>query len=501
MATPQEKRFARLALETGALSRKQLGACASFQERKREKGSSIPLWDCAVLQDLMAETDAERLVEQAGDLPSERLGDFTLVRKLGQGGMGAVYRAEGPSGRDVALKVLAPRLASQRTFLTRFLREAQASCRLAHSNLVRGIQVGEHQGRYFFAMEFVDGTSVEEMLEQNGSVPVERATEIVLQVSDALVYAHQKGLVHRDIKPANVMVTAEGVAKLADLGLARQLEEDRTALTRTGTSMGTPLYMAPEQAMDAKRADARSDIYSLGATWYHMLAGRPPFEAPNPVEIMQKHLREPLKSLHTVAGGIPRGVSATVDRMMAKDPDRRIQTAGELRDTIREKCTGSRDVVEELGLKRKRKPQSLWDVKLAVGDHVEKRRFALPEIRTLIRKGQFTGKTLVKRAGAHDAYQPAQSFRELQRELPYNFTAAARAAMETRSSQKREELHDLVTHFDRAERSHSRRKKLHRLIPYLVEILLLAAAAGAVWVFRDRLIGLVQRLLSGGGPF
>jgi serine/threonine protein kinase len=151
-------------------------------------------------------------------------------------------------------------------------------------------------------------------------------------------FAHEHGLVHRDVKPSNMLVTKDGTAKLADLGLARQCDSDLTVLTHTGTGMGTPAYMAPEQITDARRADPRSDIYSLGATWYHMVTGRPPFAGATAIEVCQKHLSEPPQSPRSLRPELPRADCRTIERMLAKKPDQRFQTARELCRAITEEC-------------------------------------------------------------------------------------------------------------------------------------------------------------------
>ncbi len=405
-----------------------MDSCLEFQSQKFNQGSKISLWDCSVLMGLMDEADAERLAGKAGDLPLGKLGDFIVLEKLGEGGMGAVYLAVGPNKTRTAVKVLTPQLAKQRQFLSRFFREAQACCKLRHPNVVTGLRVGEETGHYFFAMEYVDGTSVDDMLEKTGPIEPEKATELVLQVAKGLAYAHENGIIHRDIKPANIMVTKDGVAKLADLGLARRVDADETALTRTGTAMGTPWYMAPEQATDAKRADARSDIYSLGATWYHMIAGHPPFEASTPLQLLHMHMKEPLKPLISLVPATPRGVSFTIDRMMAKDPDQRVQSAEDLIKIIQEQCMGPRDVTGELGLGKKKRPESLWDVQLSVGGRLEKRRLSVADIRTRVRRHEINKDTPVRRAGTREQYQPASSFRELEREFPRDYAMVAGAA-------------------------------------------------------------------------
>jgi hypothetical protein len=334
--TPQEGRFIRLALESGDLTEEQVERCCRFQAEKRERGSLIPLWDCAVLADLMEQPVAERLQDEAGELDAESVGDYVLLRKIGEGAMGTVWLANAPDGQAVALKVLSPDRARERPQLTRFMREAQAAVKLRHEHLVRGIELGEDRGRYFLAMEYVPGGSVRDVLERHGQLPTRDTTRIIAQVADALDYAHASGVVHRDVKPGNIMLAADGAARLADLGLARYLEPDLTALTRSETGMGTPAYIAPEQIRGAKRADARSDIYSLGATWYHMLTGRPPFVAATGFDVLQKHLSEPLVPPRDVRPDVPEAVSEFVESMMAKEPDERVQTAGEVGRFIRE---------------------------------------------------------------------------------------------------------------------------------------------------------------------
>jgi len=337
-ATPQEDRFCHLALAGKALSREQLRRSLEFQAQKRDQGSIIRLWDCTVLLGLLDQQVAEDLQEQAGELDADTVGDFSIVRKVGAGAMGTVWLALAPDGRSVAVKVLSPQLAKVRPSLTRFLREAQAAIKLRHPNLVQGIALGEDQGRFFYAMEFVAGKDVRALIAERGAFPVDEGARIILQVTEALIAAHEQGIIHRDIKPSNIMVTADGVAKLADLGLVRYSEGDLTALTASGVGMGTADYAAPEQILDARRADARSDVYSLGATWYHMVTGRPPFTGVTPFEVCQKHLHEPLVPARLVRPDVPEAVSRIIERMMAKEPGGRFQTARELADAIGREC-------------------------------------------------------------------------------------------------------------------------------------------------------------------
>ena len=500
MATPQENRFLRLALTTQVLSRDQLKTCVEFQQQKQKEGSKIPLWDCAVLQNMVDQNVAEKLQDQAGDLSVDRIGEFAIARKLGEGGMGSVWLASAPDGRKVAVKLLPAHLAKQRPFLTRFFREAQASIKLQHDNIVRGVAVGEDAGNYYFAMEFVDGESVRSMMERSGPMEPQEATQIIRQAAEGLAYAHENGIIHRDIKPDNIMVTKDGVAKVADLGLARQVDAEMTALTRTGVGMGTPYYMAPEQSSDAKRADARSDIYALGATWYHMVTGQFPFVGNTPLEILTKHLKEPLKSPHAVRAEVPRGVSLTIERMMAKKPEDRVQSARELCTVIDEQCLGDRDITRELGMGRPKVQESFWDMKVGVGERVEKRRFSLSEVRERIRKGQITRDTPTRPSGVGGAYQPAGAFRELEREFPRDYAVRVPGDKDRGKTTARAQMHDLVTHFDDAKKAHDRRRKLKRLVPILIELVVLLIIAGIVRHFWPQIKGYASRLLSKPAP-
>jgi len=500
MATPQETRFARLAVSRKVLTRDQMKTCLDYQKQKRSQGSNITLWDCAVLNNMLDETVAEGLQDEAGDLAVEKLGEFTIMRKLGEGGMGSVWLCRGPSKELAALKVLPVHLAKQRPFLTRFFREAQASIKLQHPNIVRGMAVDEDRGNYYFAMEFVDGISVRKMIDDQGPLPPDKATDIIRQAAEGLAYAHEAGIVHRDIKPDNIMVAKDGVVKLADLGLARQVDAEMTALTRTGTGMGTPFYMAPEQGTDAKRADARSDIYSLGATWYHMVTGQVPFTGATPLEIMTKHLRQPAKSPRAVRSDVPRSVSMLIERMLAKKPESRVQSAGELCKLIDEHCLGDRDVAKELGLQKRKIAESFWDMQVAAGRGVEKRRFDLTEVRQRIRRGQVTRDTPTRRAGTHDAYQPAGSFRELQREFPHDYAVSSAYATKPEVGTARAELHTLVAGFDKAKRGYSRRRTAKRLAPLLIQAAIVLAIIVAAVIFWPKISGLISGLLSKSPP-
>lgn len=201
--------------------------------------------------------------------------------------MGAVYKARAADGTVVAIKLLAGELNENEVQLRRFYQEAEIAMRLDHPNMVRALAVGEDHGRHYFAMEYVDGVSLGTRLKREGYLKEKDAVRIIIDVARALHKAHKEGLVHRDVKPDNILLTSDNTAKLADMGLVKQLESDLN-LTRTGRGLGTPHFMAPEQFRDAKNADARCDVYSLGATLYMMVTGQLPFKGNGPLETFMK---------------------------------------------------------------------------------------------------------------------------------------------------------------------------------------------------------------------
>ena len=267
------------------------------------------------------------------------IGKYPVTRRLGKGAMGEVWLGHHPElDIPVAVKVLSALLTEQDPgFVTRFLKEARTAARINHPNVVRVYDAGSDGDKHFIVMEFVDGgTARDRLAAAKGPLPTAEALRLVEQVAAALEAAAEFQIVHRDIKPENIMLDSKGTAKLADLGLAKQLgANDGRSMTGTGMAMGTPNYMAPEQARDAKSCDARADIYSLGATLYHLVTGGLPFEAVSSFEMMLKHLREPLPPPKVKNPGLPDSVCAIITKMMAKEPAQRYQTAAALRADLR----------------------------------------------------------------------------------------------------------------------------------------------------------------------
>lgn len=263
----------------------------------------------------------------------ETLGDYRIVGRLGKGGMGTVYMAvHERMGRTVALKVL--RLEKQRDpdWLKRFDREVRAAGRLIHPNIVAAYDAREAGGLHFLITEFVDGADLDVLVRRQGPLPVDLAVDCILQAARGLDYAHRQGVVHRDVKPSNLLRDGEGVVKVLDMGLARLETSDPTAadLTKSGVMMGSFGYMAPEQARDTRRADARADIYSLGCTLYFLLTGRPVFDSANAAATILSHVSQAPPSLTAAHAAVPPALDAVFRRMVAKDPRDRFQTAAEL---------------------------------------------------------------------------------------------------------------------------------------------------------------------------
>ena len=271
------------------------------------------------------------------NLGGTTLGDFHLLRVLGSGGMANVYLAEQISlKRKVALKVLRPDLLADDTYLERFAREATAAAGLNHNNIVKVFSVGEQDGLHYIAQEYVQGVNLREFLNRKGPPEATVAVHIIRQVALALTAAAEAGIVHRDIKPENILLTRQGVVKVTDFGLAqlsRETEPTNLTLTQVGTTMGTPLYMSPEQ-VNGSRVDHRSDIYSLGVTCYHLLAGRPPFRGETAISVAVQHVNKTPDSLFEQRTDLPRKLCELVHRMMAKQPDDRLPDASTLLEEL-----------------------------------------------------------------------------------------------------------------------------------------------------------------------
>ncbi len=277
-------------------------------------------------------------LESLRDLTGQTLGDFEVERLLGRGGMGEVYVARQISlNRQVALKVLRPDMLAKENNLKRFEAEATAVAKLNHPNIVHIYTLGGIEDTRFIAMEFVQGTNLRDYIAKKGPLDLALAFSIMKQATVGVGAAGEIGLVHRDIKPENILLTKKGQVKIADFGLCRDTDANQVHLTQPGVAMGTPLYMSPEQAQ-GHPTDHRSDLYSLGVTFYHMLAGQPPFKGDSPLAIAVRHIKDTPVRLSVHRPEIPPELDRLVMKLLEKDPKDRYQSAAEmLRDLARVK--------------------------------------------------------------------------------------------------------------------------------------------------------------------
>jgi len=324
MSSP-DKQILERAVASGLLTEDQATKLARMRHNRKERdGEAPPLAELAVDKGFLTQMQADRLVNAQKDFnEKQQIAGYKLEQKLGAGSMGTVYKARQLSlDREVAIKILSPHLARKPDFVERFLREARSVARLNHPNVISGIDAGEADGVRYFVMEYASGMTIGELLNRGGAMDERRTMRIAQQIARALEHAHQAGLVHRDVKPDNILITKDGVAKLCDLGLAKDSPEE-------GRSLGTPAYISPEQAEGLIDVDIRSDLYSFGCTLFHMLAGRVPFEG-NAKVAMVKHLTEAPPSLKELDPSLSDGIVAVVEQLMQKDADDRYASPREL---------------------------------------------------------------------------------------------------------------------------------------------------------------------------
>ena len=297
------------------------------------------------------------------------IGHYEILKRIGAGGMGAVYKARHTElGRIVAFKTLPPEVASRPDMLERFRMEAQLASQLHHENIVTLYECGEAKNTHFLAMEFVDGCNLHEYIDKKGKLPAEQVRLIGMQAAKALACAHEHGIVHRDIKPSNFLLTeidGHMVIKLTDFGLARTIHDTDGMVTRAGTTVGTVDYISPEQARFSRSADIRSDIYSLGCSLYHMLAGQPPFPDGDITERLLKHVNDEPPDITRLNPLVPPGIAAIIKKMLAKKPEDRYQTPAELLKELTNPPKGpvvsSREALERLAEASGEKPRAAHD--------------------------------------------------------------------------------------------------------------------------------------------
>lgn len=317
-------------------------------------GDSLPLDVSAFTAELIRQrklTAYQASLLAKGQTKDLVFGEYTVVDKLGEGGMGIVLQAQHRYlKRIVALKVLHPSVTQSEDAVKRFHREVEAMARLSHPNIVAAYDANQQDGTYYFVMELVDGIDLSRLVKEQGVLAVERAVDFILQASRGLEHAHQKGVVHRDIKPSNLVLARNAERgtrnestspiewiKILDMGLVRFTDSrgdgattDPEGLTRTGDIMGSFDYIAPEQAIDTKRADQRADIYSLGCTLYYLLVGKPPYSGDTSMQKLLAHRENAIPSLRKVRPDVPLALDAVFSRMVAKDAEDRYSSMTEV---------------------------------------------------------------------------------------------------------------------------------------------------------------------------
>lgn len=322
----------------GYVSQRQVKDARKIQDTMRQQGKEVSLGEVLISRRLITLTQLKRLraegeIEEGGEEKFPEIEGYEIQKKIRKGGMGTVYKARQISmDRIVALKVLAPELADDKTYVERFVTEAKAVAKLNHENIVGGIDAGQSKGYYFFAMEYINGETILEVMRREKTLSVPFSLMATYQTTKALDHAANHNIIHRDIKPGNIMINQLGIIKLCDLGFAKVSNID--LLTKKGTTLGTPYYMSPEQCRGLDDIDTRSDIYSLGATLYHMLMGRVPFTGKTASEILKKHLVEDLVIPQEYRAAMGEQVCHIIEKMMAKNREDRYDTPRALLDEL-----------------------------------------------------------------------------------------------------------------------------------------------------------------------
>jgi serine/threonine-protein kinase len=324
----------RAVVDARLVTPEEVQACLAKLSQLHAAGKPMGLADLLIKAGFITPSQLRRLAHPAEDSMAgamPQIPGFQLLRKVGAGAMASVFMAKQLSlDRVVAIKILPKRLSEDQDFVARFYKEGRAAAKLNHNNIVQAIDVGEYGGHHYFVMEYVDGWTVYDDLAKKRRYDEAQALDIITQIARALEHAHARGFIHRDVKPKNIMMTKDGVAKLADMGLARQASDAEAATAEKGRAFGTPYYISPEQIRGIADVDFRADIYSLGATFYHMVTGRVPFEGSTPSEIMHKHLREALVPPDHLNPSLSAGLGEVIERAMAKDRQRRYTSTSDL---------------------------------------------------------------------------------------------------------------------------------------------------------------------------
>jgi serine/threonine-protein kinase len=363
MASKQEVMLMALAVKQGLIQKEQVQECMDLQSSlEHHKGVSLPLIQIALKKKYLTEQQATNLAGGSSDVPgigdhvsvelANRIPLYEVRKEIGQGGMATVFLAtNNETKRQCALKVLFPKHVSNEKFVQRFLREGRLLKEFECENIAKGFEygkAGKTEPLYFMAMEYIDGPSVQDLLDHSGRFDQQKAIYVITEVARGLAYMQERGVVHRDVKPDNIMWGKDGRVKLVDLGFATPIRADLAGRFEDETC-GTVQYISPEQARGQADLDIRADIYSLGATLYHMVIGELPFTGKDSMEVMAKQVMENLATSKVKGGKISVHMHYFIEKMMSKDRDFRYQSAREVVDDVTEVLEGAADLQYDPG--------------------------------------------------------------------------------------------------------------------------------------------------------
>ncbi len=322
----------KLVVEQHLATDNEVDKCLTLQAQQVGTDGEASLADVLVRESVVTESQICRVKKALQASRSSQIPGYQILAKLGSGAMATVFKARQLSlDRIVAIKVLPKKLSENADYVDRFYKEGKAAAKLNHPNIVQAIDVGEAGGYHYFVMEYVEGRTLGDDLAPGKAYGESDAMDVIVQIGRALEHAHEHGFVHRDVKPKNIMLTPNGTAKLADMGLARAMTDVDAAQAEAGKAYGTPYYISPEQIRGEVNIDFRADIYALGATLYHLVTGHVPFEGSTPAAVMHKHLKQALTPPDHINTNLSAGLGEVVEVMMAKDRKRRY---GSTRDML-----------------------------------------------------------------------------------------------------------------------------------------------------------------------
>jgi serine/threonine-protein kinase len=333
--------FGQAATSLGFVTEADVLECTRVQQKMREMGVDEPLGEIMIKKGRLTAQQHQQILKKLGINVSPIPG-YSLLSKIGQGGMGTVYKANQQSvNRTVAIKIMSPQSNHDATYVARFLKEAQAAGTLNHKNLIAAIDAGAAGGYYYFVMEYVTGKSCREIVNTNGPFDEATALRIALQMAEVLDHIHQHKMVHRDIKPENILLTADLTVKLCDLGLAKSTAAADQHLTQEGLAVGTPYFMSPEQIRGEKDVDIRADLYSLGATLFFLVSQRLPFEGQSAADTMSMHLKQAVPDVRKFAPKTSEDFAHVLTKLMAKNRAERYQNPRDLAEDLRTVQSGA----------------------------------------------------------------------------------------------------------------------------------------------------------------